>query len=207
MQTFRTVLLAGAAAVLVASACGVAAAKSPESHVMTVRLPGGGVEEIRYTGNVAPQVVVTPEYAPIGFGWPAAFFGPDSAFAQLDRISAAMNRQMGVMLRDARALAAEPGLASATEIDAGKLPPGSQSYSFISTTSGSGICGKSVEITSRGDGQKPQVVSKSWGDCGKGENGAGATRPAPAPSEPSGIREIRYDQRRAAPVVREAGLF
>lgn len=205
MHTVRTVLLAGAAAVLLASACGAAVAKGPETHTMTVRLPGGGVEEIRYSGNVAPQVVVTPQYAPIGFGWPMAFFGPDSAFAQLDRISAAMDRQMGAMLQDAQALAAEPGLV--TQVGVGNLPAGSERYSFVSTTSGNGVCAKSVEITSRGDGQKPQVVSKSWGDCGKGESGAGATSLAPTRSEPSGIREIRYAPRTPAPAIREAGLF
>lgn len=205
MQTVRTFLLAGATAVLLSATCGAAVARSPEIHTMTVRLPGGGVEEIRYTGDVAPQVVVTPHDAAADIGWPVAFFGPDSVFADMARISAEMNRQMDLVLRNARSLAEEPG--TLTEINAGKLPAGAQSYSFVSTVSGNGVCAKSVEITARGDGQKPQVVSKSWGDCGKAHAGAGVNSPAPASSEPSDVREIRYDSRTPAPIVREAGLF
>jgi len=202
MQTVRTVLLAGAAAVLLSAICGMAAAQEPKTHVMTIRLPGGGLEEIHYSGNVAPRVIVSPEVMPGDLSWPAAVFGPDSAFAEFDRISAAMDRQVEVMLRNAQALAAEPGV---TEIDAGRLPPGA-SYSLVSTLSGDGMCGKSVEITSRGDGQKPQVVSKSWGDCGKAHGGNADTL-APPPSQPSDVREIRYDLRAPAPSVRQAGLF
>ncbi|HEX3431073.1 MAG TPA: hypothetical protein VHT03_09310 [Rhizomicrobium sp.] len=205
MQTFRTVLLAGAAVVLLCAAGDIAAAKSPESHVMTIRLPGGGVEEIRYTGNVPPRVIVSPAGTPVDFGWPVAFFGPDSAFAELNRISTEMNQQMDLMLRNARTLAAEPGLV--TEINAGKLPPGSESYSFVSTMSGNGACAKSVEITSRGGGQKPQVVSKTWGDCGKGSDGDGVNSLAPSADQSSDIRAIRYNSQGSAPQNREAGAF
>ena len=205
MHTLRTLVMAGAAAAVLCGACGTAAAENAQSHVMTIRLPGGTIEEIRYTGNVAPRVVVSPERMPVDFGWPAAFFGPDSAFAELDRISAAMNRQMDVMLHNAEALAGEPGLVR--EIDAGNLPPGTQGYSFVSTMSGNGVCGKSIEITSRGDGRKPQVVSKSWGDCEKGHNGGGVNSIAPSRGEPSDVREIRYEPRAPALRVQEASLY
>lgn len=201
MHNVRTALLAGAAAVMLSAACGAAAAKGPETHVMTVRLPGGAVEEIRYAGDAPPQVTVSPEGIPVGLAWPLAMADPDLSFARLDRISAAMDRQMDLMLRNVRALAEEPGLL--TEIDQGKLPPGMQSYSLVSTMSGTGVCGRSVEITSRGNGQKPQVVSKSWGDCGHGQSGAGA----PATGRPSDIREIRYNSPAPAAKIREAGLF
>lgn len=205
MHTLKTLVLAGAAAVVLCGACGAVAAENAQSHVMTIRLPSGAIEEIRYTGNIAPRVVVSSERAPVDFGWPVALFGPGSAFAEMDRISAAMNRQMDVVLHNAEALADEPGLV--TEIDAGKLPPGTQGFSFVSTMSGNGVCGTSVEITSRGDGQKPQVVSKSWGDCGKGHNGAGVNNIAPSVAEPSDIREIRYERRAPAPRVQEASLY
>jgi len=203
MQTIRTVLLAGAAAVVLMTGGGLAAARSQEAHVMTIRLPGGGVEEIHYTGDVAPRVFVSKNSAPIGFGWPAAFFGPDPVFAEMDRISAAMDRQMALMLRGAQVLAAEPGLVSQADTD--RLGPGSEShYSFVSTLSGAGICGRSVEITSRGDGQKPQVVSRSWGNCGKGRADTGANGSAPPAGQPSDVRTIRYETPRAAPQIHEA---
>lgn len=205
MHIIRTSLLSGAAALLLSGASVGALAKGPQTHVMTVRLPGGDVEEIRYSGDVRPQVTVSPGDAFADLGWPAAFFGPDSTFAQMDRISAAMDRQMGLMMRNAEALAAEPALA--TGIDQVKLPPGMQSYSLVSSMSGNGICGRSVEITSRGDGQKPQVVSKTWGNCGRAQNGAGANSPASPANQPSGIREIRYNSPAPSASIREAGLF
>ena len=201
MHTVRTVLMAGAAAVVLFGACGAVASAT---HVMTVRLPGGAVEEIQYTGNIAPKVVVSRQGTALDFGWPVAFFGPDSAFAELNRISAAMDRQMDVMLHNAEAFAAEPGVV--TEIDAGKLPAGSQGYSFVSTMSGSGMCGKSVEITSR-SGQKPQVVSRSWGDCGKDHSGAGVNGIPRSPDEPADVREIRYDSHAPTAKFSEASLY
>src|SRR5271166_163388 len=54
MRKVRTALLAGTAAVAVAGLSGVALAR--DLHVMTVRLPGGGVAEIRYTGDAARRL-------------------------------------------------------------------------------------------------------------------------------------------------------
>src|SRR5579863_8308821 len=93
MRTLRTALLAGVAASAIGLS-GAALAESPQTHVMTVRLPDGGVEEIRYTGDVPPQIVFaagpasTDVFAPL-----PSFFGPGSPFAALDRISAEMDRQ------------------------------------------------------------------------------------------------------------------
>jgi hypothetical protein len=205
MHAIRTCLLAGAAAGLLCIAGGMALAGSPRTHVLTVRLPGGAIEEIRYNGNVRPQVFVSPEGMPADIARNSAFFGPGSAFAELDRISEAMDRQMQAqmqaMLRDARTFAQEPRLL--TRIDVGKLPAGAQSFSFVSTVSGSGVCGKSVEITARGEGEKPQVVSKSWGDCGT-TRGAPGVKLAPAAARPSNVREIDDRSRTPAPLIREA---
>ena len=57
MRTFQQALLAGVAAGIVGLS-GAAFAQSGKTHVMTVRLPDGGVAQIRYTGDVAPQVSV-----------------------------------------------------------------------------------------------------------------------------------------------------
>ena len=201
MQPLRAILLVGATAALFSA--GIAAAKSPDTHVMTVRLPGGVIEEIRYSGDVPPRVNVEPQEMPMSFGWPAAFFGPDSSFAEFHRISAEMHQRMDSMLREARTLAQR---GAVTEIDSGGLPPGSQGYSFVSTMRGDGVCAKSVEITSRGNGEKPQVVSRTWGNCGQ-DRGTGVHSLAPAVAQPSDVRTIRYDSRAPAPKFREAGLF
>lgn len=202
MKTIQTAVLAGAAAVLLSSAFGIAAAKSPSGHTLTIRLPGGGIEQIRYEGDVAPEVVVGRDgWARESLGWPAAFFGASSPFAQMERISAEMDRQMAIMLANADALAVNPGWI--TQVDARKLP-GTESYSFVSTMSGSGVCGRSVEITSTGNGQKPHVISHSYGNCGNGHASAGAPIRAPAEDQPSNVREIRDAPPASEPVLREA---
>jgi hypothetical protein len=180
------------------------AAAAQDTHVMTVRLPGGAVERIRYSGDVPPQVEVTAGAMPFDVAWPVAFFGPDSPFAEMNRISAEMDRRMTAMIRNADALAADPGL---TEIEAGKLPPGAESYSVVSSMSGNGVCTRSVQITSRGEGQKPQVLSRTYGDCGNGAGGAvpGVQRAVPA-DQPSDVQEIRYVPRTGGSAVREASV-
>ncbi|MGH6863984.1 MAG: hypothetical protein ACRECN_06880, partial [Methylocella sp.] len=55
MKTIQTSLLAGAAMIVFA---GVAQARCPGPHVVTIPLPGGGIEQIRYNGCVAPEVVL-----------------------------------------------------------------------------------------------------------------------------------------------------
>ena len=47
----------------------------------------------------------------------------------------------------------------------GALPAGTMSSSFSSTSTDSGTCSRSVQVTSLGSGQQPKVVSKTSGDC------------------------------------------
>ena len=168
MRVFRTALLAGAAAIAVAGLSGVAAARDLNTHVRTVQVPGGGVAEIRYTGDVPPQVVFSPAPTALGAFMPfGAFFGPASPFATLDRISAAMDREAASLMRQAEMLANAPAFApnQPIEMALGNLPPGTESYSMASTWSGNGVCTWSVEITSPANGGKPRVVSHSSGNC------------------------------------------
>jgi hypothetical protein len=183
MRVLRTALLAGVAAVAIGFS-GAATAQSPNIHVMTVRLPGGGSAEIRYTGEVAPQVVVSE--APATLGAPMlmpSLFGSGPPFAMLDRISAEMDRRAAAMFREADALAARASSGQLTEAALRNLPPGSRSYSFVSTMSGNGVCTRSVEITSMGNGAQPRVVSHSSGNCGPtaGTPGSINLPAAPAP--------------------------
>ena len=194
MRVFRTALVAGAAVIAVAGISGLAAARDVNTHVMTVQLPGGGVAEIRYTGDIPPQVVLSPIPAALGALMPFdAFFGPASPFAALDRISAAMDREVASLMRQAEILANTPAFAPNQRIEMalGNLPPGTESYSMVSTWSDNGVCTQSVEITSPANGGKPRVVSHSSGNCGSapGSTGVIRTPTMPTPTHPPDILE------------------
>jgi hypothetical protein len=169
MPAFRTALLAGAAAIGIAAFSGLAAAQSPQVHVMNVALPDGGTAQVRYIGDVPPRVTFSTAPAAIADWAPMpalpAMFGPDSPFAMLDRVSAEMDRQAAAMFRQAEALTTQAQSGQPIPTAVQNLPPGSQSYSFISTMSSNGVCSQSVEITSTGNGP-PKVVRHSSGNCG-----------------------------------------
>jgi len=182
----RKTLLAGAASIGIALSL-PGAASAQNVHVMNVAVPGGGVAQIRYFGEVPPQIAVVP--APAAFpaasgeafgAWmPASSmfgpgfgpgFGPDSPFAMLDRIAADMDRRAAAMFRYAEAMSARAdaggGVETAARATPSGAPFGGESYSFVSTVSGSGVCSQSVRIVSRGDGTKPIVERYSSGNCG-----------------------------------------
>jgi hypothetical protein len=144
---------------------------------MTVQLPGGGVEEIRYTGDVPPQVRVEPVVAATAIPW----IDP-TPFAEFDRISAAMDRQAMLLLRQA-ALLNSPNANLVDTAALAQLPPGSREYTFFSTASGSGICTRSMEMTATGN-RPPKVVTHSSGNCAPA-GGAGSPVGLPATPAPS----------------------
>jgi hypothetical protein len=183
MSSLRKSLLAGVAAIGV----GVAGAASAQNvHVMTVAVPGGGVAQIRYTGGVPPQIAFVPAPAVVD-PWMqvSSVFGLESPFAMLDRMAAEMDRRAAAMFRYADVMAARTPAGEATEAAFGAMPPGSQSYSYVSTISGSGVCTQSVHITSRGDGP-PRVERHSSGNCGAvaapSTGGPAVKQAAPVPS-------------------------
>ena len=188
MRTLQHTLLAGIAAAALGIS-GVASAQSAKSHVMTVQLPDGGVAQIRYTGDVAPQVGFSETPRPVLAPVPL-LFGADSPFAMMERISAEMDRQSAAMLRQADALMAQARSGQPVDVALRNLPPGSQSYSFVSTLSGSGVCTQSVEITSQGNGQPPRVVRHSAGDCGPTAGGGAGSVNLPDTPMPAGRPEI-----------------
>lgn len=142
----RTLLLAGAAALLVAGSIGLAKADPTDSHVMTVQLPDGAVARISYRGDVPPTVTLAPEAA-----MPVVFAA--SPFAMLERISQDMDRAM------ARMWPGGPfGPATAAPTWAVGLPA-------VGLPAGGGFCMRSVSITQQGTA-KPQVVTHQSGDCG-----------------------------------------
>lgn len=183
MNAIRKFLVAGAAVMALGGFAGSALARDAETHVMTVQLPGGGVEQILYSGNVAPQVVFGP-VADIGYsGW-------DDPFADLARISAEMDSAMSGMFREVQALAAMPA-SGWTEAALADLPAGAQSYSYVSTVSGNGVCGRSVQVTSEGPGHKPKVVTKSFGNCSADGAAPSASPDATAPARSPDTVQIK----------------
>ena len=190
MASLRTALL-GAIAALGIGAAGAAPAQT--FNTMTVPVPGGGVAQIRYVGEVPPQIVFVPAPAALNSWTPvSSVFGYDSPFAMLDRITAEMDRRAAAMFRYAEAIADRANAGGLTEAAFGAMPqrmqPGGQSYSYVSTISGSGVCTQSVRIISRGDGSPPQVERHSSGNCGStaAPRGRSAVQPAaPAPVAPA----------------------
>lgn len=179
MRHLRISLLAGIAVVAAAGFAGGAHAQSAQLHVMTVRLPGGGAERIEYTGNTPPQVSVSARPAVVAAT--PTLFGPNSPFAEMDRISAVMDRQAAALFRETAALANSPNLLTQTNL--ADMPAGSQSYTFVSTASLSGVCEQSVQITATGNGP-PRVVRHASGNCAP-TGGAGATIGLPAAQPPA----------------------
>jgi hypothetical protein len=161
MRILPTTLLAGVACVALA---GTVAART-----LTLQLPDGTTEQIDYAGDVAPRVSFTPPQIIDGA------FGPNSPFALMQQISAQMDREADAMMHQMQAIAAQPltGPGQPIQVDMTKLPPGTQSYSFVSTLSPSGVCSQSTEIIAKGPGQKPQVITHRSGNCGTAAGGGG----------------------------------
>ena len=120
-----------------------------------------------------------------------SLFDFDAPFAELRRISAEMDRRAAQMMREAALLSS--GSPQIIETALRDLPAGAQSYTFVSTMSGNGVCTRSVQITSTGNGA-PKVVRNSSGNCGPETGASGSasrpaevyvpTRPAPVPKRP-----------------------
>jgi hypothetical protein len=193
MRIVPTLIAAGVA---MAALTGVAvAAEQARMKTLTVALPDGSIEHIRYAGDTPPRVMFVARPAPADLL--DAAFGPESPFAGLERISAAMDRQMAAMLQQAQAMrqSAMDGNAPTMAGFTG-LPAGTVHYSFVSTTSGSGTCTQSIRISAQGTGQQPRVIRTSSGDCGSAGAApvpAPATAPAP-PRPPAPVTPVDYER-------------
>ena len=161
MRKLRTAVLAGVAALGVA---GTAMAASNDTHVMTVDLPDGSVARIEYQGEVAPKVRIDPTIRLVGFAdsFDAAPFASfDRVFADMDRRAAAMMRQVQALRQQTLDPGAKPDLAAFV----GKMPAGTVSYRFVSTSDGNHFCSRSWQWSAQGQGQQPKLVSTSASDC------------------------------------------
>lgn len=88
-----------------------------------------------------------------------------AAFADFDRITAMMDAHIAKMRRQMEAFERAARAGASNAIAVGEAPHG--------------FCAQSVEITRRGEGP-PQVVRRTWGDCGKPAQGEGARQAAVA---------------------------
>ena len=156
MRLMSKVLLGGLAT---AALAGTAVA-AEHVHVMNVAMPDGAIAKVRYVGDTPPVVRFVPVRAvPV---MPVAMIDP--SFAAMDRMMAAMDAQADAMMRHAAMMAAMPATATPLQHAAmQKLPAGTVSYSYVSTTSSNG-CTQTVRMTSDGSVQ-PQVIRTSAGTC------------------------------------------
>ncbi len=177
-------ILAGAAVTIgIGAAAGPALARDGQAHVLTVRLPDGGIEQIQYTGDVPPQVILAPAPAALAAPVFAPQFSLGPSFAAMERIAAVMDQQAAAMMRQVSELPMMTGGL------VGGLPPGVSGYSMISTMAGNNVCTRSVQITFSGGNAQPRMVSHTSGNCGP-DQGAGVpaevNAPVPVPAEPTG---------------------
>jgi hypothetical protein len=184
MKLLRTAVLAGAASLALA---GAAVAADQRTHVMNVALPDGMVAHIRYQGDVAPLVKLVPSSdqrsMPVAMIDPLALWAGDP-FSRMDAIFAQMERQHAALMRQAASImqSGGNGLVSAPSGGATDAAPGAYSFTVVSSTSGGGTCGRSVEVTSQPNAA-PRTVSRTFGNC-EGKD-------APAPAAPAHAAPMR----------------
>lgn len=205
MRLLRTALLAGLAAGALALAPGLARAGSPQIHVLTVQLPGGGVAQIRYSGDVAPRVVLLPDGSAMPMmAMPSAVFGNDSPFAMLERMSAEMDREAAAMFQAASSAFAMPMPPNPDRLmpaALGGAPFSGRSFSFIASIAGNGVCMRSVTITSVA-GAQPRVVSDTSGNCGPVGHAVTPAQQQVTPTLRHDTLRVRYDMGPSAPTSR-----
>jgi hypothetical protein len=130
---------------------------------MNVRLPDGAVQQIAYTGDVAPRIVFVPVAQQVA-----------SPFALLERVSEQMDRQMAMMMQAFSPMMTQTFAGAPIQAGFGVMP------------AGAGVCMRSISVTYTGNGQ-PHDVSKTAGNCGATAPAANAPvalpeTVAPAPS-------------------------
>ena len=105
VQKFRTAALIGAVVLAAAGLAGASAGELARTHILTVRLPDGSIEQIRYVGDLPPQIHWTQDPAPL-FSPGFERMDMNSPFAALDRMSAEMDREAQALLNETARLQA-----------------------------------------------------------------------------------------------------
>ena len=205
MRFVRTAIIAGAVS---AALAGAALAAHENSKMMLVALPDGSVEHIRYEGDVAPQVVLVPAAASTNMF--EAAFGPDSPFAEMDRMAAAMEARSQAMMRQAAMMRARmPAAADQGQgvvmTNAQGQPVGVMHYSYVSSTTDARGCTQTIRYSSEGAtaANQPKVIRTSAGDCGAEAAPAPAIAPttrAPHPVTPTATEPAARPAPKIVPV-------
>jgi hypothetical protein len=174
------VLLAGAAVLVSAGAASAATAPaSPEWHTTSVALPDGSQAEIRYAGDIPPQVTIS---APVV---------QDPAVENAD---GGIPRARRIIQRPTQA---EPQSTLPQLIVAGNAPEGSTyEYSLITTGVDGKVCTHRTEWTSRGPGKDPDIRRNDSGEGCAAASAApapSAVAPAPPPAPAAPHKPIRID--------------
>jgi hypothetical protein len=165
MQNLRKSCLAAAGLALVIGGCAYAA--SQYTHHLQVTLADGEVAQVDYVGDIAPRVVMQPiavaqDPLPdmLGFG------SVDQIMVDLARQHAAMMQQVAQMQAD---MAAQPaGVPVADQHTANGVH-----WSYVSTTTTSNGCTRTVEWHTTGaQAEQPQVIRTSSGTCDTAVNPA-----------------------------------
>ena len=160
-------------AVVAAATAGAAIAANEKTHRLDVPLPGGGVVQIQYVGDIAPKVSLVANEAP-GFWAPAALPG----LGDFGGLFEQMDRQM----RQIQQMASAPGAPGMNVAAYGDMPQGSSSVTVVSTSNGAGTCTRTTEVVAQGAGRPPKVTNKLSGNCADGQQSA----PQAEPSSSSG---------------------
>lgn len=194
MRLVRTTLIAAAAT---AALAGAAIAAKDDHKLMLVALPDESVQHIRYLGDVAPQVVIVREAAPISLF--EAAFGPASPFAEIERISAAMDAHAAAMMRQAEAMRAQapaPTGKGVVMTDAQGQPVGVMRYSYVSSTTSADGCTRTISYSSDGaSAGQPKVINTSSGNCA-------TAGPSPAIAPATAAKPLPVNPTRATPAPR-----
>lgn len=184
----RRALIAGVAILGLAGMASPVLAKTPETHTMTIEIPGGGVAEVQYTGNVPPTITFEPGVGPaFSVASVPGLFGPNSPFAMMQRISAEMNRETAALIREVESTTRALWSAPLVPATFGKFGPGTSGYTFVSTITGNGVCTEGMQITYSRNGT-PKVAYSHSGDCGPQGGSAPVTAqtlPVPSRAKPT----------------------
>lgn len=184
MRFYRKALIAGGVGIALAGAA--FAADQAKYKVMTIALPDGSVQQIRYVGDTPPQVtlVAQPIAQPVDLF--DAVFGPDSAFAEMQRVSAAMQAQSEAMMRQAaQAVQAPAGGHGVTLTNAAGEPVGVAHFSYVSTSTDANGCTQTVSYSSDGQAAQagqPNVVRTASDGCSAAVKAGVTQTSAPAPA-------------------------
>lgn len=168
MRFVRTAIIAGVAA---ATLAGAAFAAPDDRQMMLVAHPDGTVEHI----PIQQVRFVSVPVAPADLF--AAAFGPDTTFAEMDRMAAAMEARSAAMMRQAATMPAEQRRGIVMTNTQGQ-PVGVVHYSYISSSTDANGCTRTIRYSSDGAADQPRVIRTSTGDCGAGASPAPATKPA-----------------------------